>query len=559
MLKSLNTDGTWNGNSYTWRGITYTILTDDANNVIGYDVDGTATVRGWLFISDTDLGNVDAHYNGSSVQGYIRTSYNPDFVDNVYMCFYNGGSKKSYILVDVNVSKSHDKWYPIARLSTESDPTFEPYENICPISGHTQAVVGDDGKNRFNPNSYESFDITGRGVIRYGHEFDSGEYTLINNGTGNTAYYYRIVAKDYSSYGSSSVQITNNTSVNVTVDDAHFLRVFTGTWNNTADNIAVIEGTNETFVPYNGYQITVNLGGTYYSGILDVVTGVFTPDKTGKDMTTITDWNIDTSAQRIYKVLSDIKPTSSGTDIPNLISNRFKAVSVNSIYSYVQGVAVSTGSALQFHISGLTDRSDITLAEVNQWFVDNPTLVVYELANPTPIQLSPTTIKALVGENHLSAPLEGQEITESKYRQLFTYDDIEPEAYKIARDTAVSIVETNAAYNSVKYSTSSHKVGKWVNGTDLIETTYIVNSGIIFGGTFNYISLPSYYKVRDYKGFIARTTGALDGFIYGYQGMSGDDISALDIRPSNIEFSVQSALQTNFEYVSITIQYTVDL
>jgi hypothetical protein len=33
-------------------------------------------------------------------------------------------------------------------------------------------------------------------------------------------------------------------------------------------------------------------------------------------------------------------------------------------------------------------------------------------------------VKALVGENHLSAPLEGQEITESQYKQMFTFDDV---------------------------------------------------------------------------------------------------------------------------------------
>lgn len=108
----------------------------------------------------------------------------------------------------------------------------------------------------------------------------------------------------------------------------------------------------------------------------------------------------------------------------------------------------------------------------------------------------------------------------------------------------------------IEYSTSECLVGKWIDGSNLYEMTYIVNSGITFGGTYNYVTLPNNIKVRDYKGFISRNNGALDGFIYGFQGMSGSDISSLDVRTNSIEFSVQSALESGFEYVSITIQYT---
>ena len=42
----------------------------------------------------------------------------------------------------------------------------------------------------------------------------------------------------------------------------------------------------------------------------------------------------------------------------------------------------------------------------------------------THIQLSPQLIQTLVGENNLSAPLDGQTIDEVKYRQVFTFEDV---------------------------------------------------------------------------------------------------------------------------------------
>lgn len=42
-----------------------------------------------------------------------------------------------------------------------------------------------------------------------------------------------------------------------------------------------------------------------------------------------------------------------------------------------------------------------TLAEAYQWFTDNPTTVIYKLATPTEIQLTPTEINTLLGSNTL--------------------------------------------------------------------------------------------------------------------------------------------------------------
>jgi hypothetical protein len=65
-----------------------------------------------------------------------------------------------------------------------------------------------------------------------------------------------------------------------------------------------------------------------------------------------------------------------------------------------------------------------TLDDFKNWLSDNEVYICYKLATPSTIQLTPQQVEALVGENHLSAPLEGQEITESKYTSLAGWNDV---------------------------------------------------------------------------------------------------------------------------------------
>ena len=221
----------------------------------------------------------------------------------------NGNTITTRIIIMQGVTVNNQLFKPMIRLATESDPTFEPYSNICPISGHTQ--------------------------------------------------------------------------VEVDVSDG--------------------QTTQE--------QVTVNLGGTYYSGTLDVVSGVFVPDTAEKDLSTLTFRSASQNRWLSEGIKSEVKhPSDSSTKI------KFWSDS----YYYTDAVTLYFNASL---IGIAVDNEGNLLCRNND---TNPPTghIVYELATPTPIQLSPTMVKALVGENHLSAPLEGQEITESKYKQMFTFDDV---------------------------------------------------------------------------------------------------------------------------------------
>lgn len=483
-LKAWNTSGTWSGNKYSYGGMDFSILTDDDNNVIGIDENGTtSSYPTFKIFSGTLNGSYRLCRNNARSRVYVNGSQVDDGTSDY--SFTASGETYEINLFTGAVTLDHQIVKPMLVLSTETDFNFAPYSNICPISGHTEVEVQNHQKNlcdnsaniiglwesdgTYHDNlSYRTSDLI---EVSANTEYSVSLFDLSTNTRVNG-----LVVTEWDANSEIIGQVDGNTLT--TTANTKYVRI-----RNYGANSALVQTSNyayqlelgstaTAYEPYNGYQVTVNLGGTYYSGTLDVVTGVFVLDTVGKDMTTITDWNIDTSDQRIYKVLSDIKTTSSGSEIPNLISNRFKAISVNDIYSYVQGVAVSTGSALQFHINGLTDRNDVTLAEVNQWFVDNPTLVVYELATPTPIQLSPTMVKALVGENHFSAPLEGQEITESKYRELFTWDEVEALSQRIATSAVADLrcyQSQDGAYGMLAYVDSGTVFYDWVAASPSVK------------------------------------------------------------------------------------------
>ena len=255
--------------SATVSGITFTVNADGT-----VTANGTATADAYINVTpspqvlniepDTDYIVSGCPQGGSANTYYLLPRFCGSEYGTGVSARWSQEQSASGIFVNLYVKSGYTAnnlvFKPMIRLATESDPTFEPYSNICPITGHTQ--------------------------------------------------------------------------VEVDVSDG--------------------QTTQE--------QITVNLGGTYYSGTLDVVSGELTVD-------------------------SAFIASYNGETLPSTwISDRDV---------YAVGTTPTTGAE-----------------------------VCYKLATPQSIQLSPTMVKALVGENHLSAPLEGQEITESKYKQMFTFDDV---------------------------------------------------------------------------------------------------------------------------------------
>ena len=483
-IKALNTGGTWNGNVYTRNGGTFTILTDADNNVIGIQINGTFTATTTLIVLSSNLqhsGTTTYKINGASQNTLIMlwnnswvgiggASYGQDIektmADGTYI-------RQCAIQVSADTI-DNEIAYPMIRLATETDPTFEPYENKCPISAHTQAKLEQrGGKNKFDDSLFDT-DV-GETLIYVQFAVPNGKYVMstpdfpIVNTITNVFF---LAGKVTGGASSAYNGVYKGRPISITVTDGYYTVVYrssNSTNHNNPKNFnwQIEEGSTATpYVPYNGYQITVNLGGTYYSGTLDVVSGVLTVDKVGKDITTLANFRYSSPYGAFIGDFSDSKIgsmdfSSSAYGVGYIITNASDCLAAPDGKIYRQS------NNAQFFIKDarFTDVTSFVSALSGQ-------TLCYELATPTPIQLSPTMVKALVGENHLSAPLDGQEITESKYRELFTWDEVESLAQRIATSAVADLrcyQFQDGAYGILAYVDSGTVFYDWVAASPSVK------------------------------------------------------------------------------------------
>lgn len=255
------------------------------------------------------------------------------------------------LIVSSGVTVSNKVFYPMIRLASETDATYEPYSNICPISGWDEVNVQRTGKNLFDEN-YPNIDGSMRRVyIQTGN----GTFTLSTtaqavNGAANLFFQAGQVTSGEST---SSNGVYSGRPRTVTTTDGYVTigyRIVNGTTDagNPLKCKAQLEigSTPTTYEPYQGTTYTTDLGRTVYGGKLDVVSGVLT----------VTDGYI-------ASYNSETLPST-------WISDRDV---------YASGTKPTTGAQ-----------------------------VVYKLATPQTYQLTPKQVGLLSGDNSLWADTSGQ-------------------------------------------------------------------------------------------------------------------------------------------------------
>lgn len=145
-IKAANTSGTWSGNVYTWRDLTFTVQTDDDGNVKGIVVNGTATGRIWfnlfgyenniklpkgsyILSKDSELSNAQLVIEGYNGSTWNRTLAISASVDEIQIDIdYSGYDRLSaYVNVNDGISVNNVTLKPMIRLASDPDSTFEPY------------------------------------------------------------------------------------------------------------------------------------------------------------------------------------------------------------------------------------------------------------------------------------------------------------------------------------------------------------------------------------------------------------------------------------------------
>ena len=328
-IKSANIGGTWSGAVYTINGVTFTVMLDGGGNVVGIKANGTAN----------------------------------SLVDFIVGGYFNISASTQYIL---------------------------------------NGVIG-GGATTYRLNLYKLMSGGGNEFITQSLDGDSQSVALSNSDS--------LIAHIY---------INQGVQINTTIYP--MLRLATET--------------DTTYEPYLGHLYQVQIGSTVYGGYVDLVSGVMTVDRiylTAQDL--IDNYNSYNTTNHQYRVYmyttnNSIVGNSSVKNSANAVSNIFNC---NFSWNEMQSLN-GLGKLGVYHDSNwnytriyicLSDTIT-TREDAEAWLTSSGIQLVYQLATPQTIHLNPQQIEALVGENNLSTPLDGQSIETNgvEYKELFTFADV---------------------------------------------------------------------------------------------------------------------------------------
>ena len=418
-IKSLNTTGTWNGNSYTLGGVTIEVLMDSDSNIIGFKATGTA--------SETVVFNINAY---TANTGDILNGCPSGGSNSTYKLYIRGGSTNDYgdgaTVSSSDVGVSHNiaiaiysgysipsdglLFKPMVRLSTESDATFAPYTNDCPISERTETDVRTEGKNlcdwKVNTTQNKlsinlkagTYVISANGTLSSGNWYlrfsdSNGEYSYSASEVGLTGY---TKASSGWYYGDASAQY-----VSFIVPSGCTL-VEIGKLNSNGTIYAQLEhGTTPTaYTPYVApHTATLSFGQTVYGGHVDFKTGKVTVNR---GTVTVDDtWVYGTYGGKNYLVKNPSDNKRYGTS-PHIdpICNMLPFGGYGGSSIFVDGnfyqTSTTTSADLYIQDSRYTSKESFVSAY-------SGCMICYELATPIELQLTPAELELLQGYNYISA------------------------------------------------------------------------------------------------------------------------------------------------------------
>lgn len=141
---------------------------------------------------------------------------------------------------------------------------------------------------------------------------------------------------------------------------------------------------------------TIQLGQTVYGGTLNLLTGVLTIDKAYKLLTgdSSEDWNRYSSTGFYYKT-SDMMSGLALDGLSNIAPTKTKVNTYGALFGSNNNWIYFGRSQSEWGVS--------TVEELRTWLASHNIQVVYPLANPQTVQLTPTQVELLAGTNNIWA------------------------------------------------------------------------------------------------------------------------------------------------------------
>jgi len=370
-------------------------------------VDGVLTATQTSAI--TNFNPVLQAWNGSSYVGTIGTRTGTSYAFTKSSTFnrmsFGHGDTSTDVKIWFDVSNLTDdvdyifsweminsstpfKWKNMmVRLSSVSDATFEPYSNICPISGRTDVDTHRTGKNLWDK-------AVANGYVKIDNVKVGATYTatakMIDTSTNTYCYIRRSVSgtTNYEDVG-YVIAIRTENAITFTAEDGYDYYMWCNSSYTNVKEVQLEYGSTATsYEPYQGDTYTTDLGQTVYGGKLDVVSGELVVDMKTVDLSTLS-WSA-TSLNRQIAVLSDAKPAPNNDTKAKIFCDRYPTDTANALITKPTEVLIAINNN-----KGVMCRTSDGNTPQGQ--------LVYELNEPQTIQLTPQEVYALLGQNNVWA------------------------------------------------------------------------------------------------------------------------------------------------------------
>ena len=335
---------------------------------------------------------------------------------------------------------------PVTALSVGIEPvqagTGDPSpDNVRPITGWTSATVTRTGKNLLSTMEVGGLGNTGLNVsssqrirtvgyipVEAGKTyFVSGTPTT----TGKTAQFSVsfYTKADFTTERENYQNWTNLGNIFTVPNGIKFARVICRYSDNAgvslssfADLQLELGSTASSFEPYQGTSITIDLDGTRYGGTLDVLAGELVVTKGCFTLTGASSeqWGTVTVGSNYYSIPlwgnSAWKPSNTA------ICDKFPKIELSQRGQITGLVSYSSDNGYRFSFN--SDFGITTTAELRTWLSTNPVTICAELASPFTVQLTPSQMQTLLGENHIWVDTGDTSVTYRADTKLFIQEQI---------------------------------------------------------------------------------------------------------------------------------------
>lgn len=425
--------------SQTVNGVTFTVNTDGtvkangtassaAEFVIKSDVSGN-TYAGMILSGCPNGGGGSTYRLFEQVQGSPWTYLASDGGGGATLPTTTYATVRFIIRVESGVSVNNLVFKPMIRLASITDSTYQPYQGIMVERTGKNLLDGDDFVTRvlktrcsatkiadgeFVVTASESGNSVwiGQGVS-VGQQASEGRFAVVKAkkndefiATGAPSILFYEFDKDRYVL---SIQSATNGYYKVTNDNCAYISFrFTLDENSTSGTtysfkpmVRYASATNDTFVPYvtpTSYPYT--LGQSVYGGTVDLATGVLTVDRGYVDLSSI-DWNNADASGWVQQVLTiDDAMFVPNSQVADIYCDVFVKASANDVYNKVHNnsICINSSKKLQIYCTAIASMSD---TNIKTYLTGH--YLIYPLATPQTIQLTPTEVKTLLGYNNISS------------------------------------------------------------------------------------------------------------------------------------------------------------